>query len=119
MVDWGEDELIDLKQSKHTRSLSGLMSFKGGITVSFNGQKLLYPEGQHWSYIPSLISSIIRTTTFYQYNPEEIHDGNLSYARISVYDGVDSSGKKQFTTIKNQVGVWLDRVDNNGLLKVK
>lgn len=119
MVDWGEDELIDLKQSKHTRSLSGLMSFKGGITVSFNGQKLLYPEGQHWSYIPSLISSIIRTTTFYQYNPEAIHDGNLSYARISVYDGIDSTGKKQFTTIKNQVGVWLDRVDNNGLLKVK
>ena len=32
---------------------------------------------------------------------------------------IDSTGKKQFTTIKNQVGIWLDRVDNNGLLKVK
>ena len=69
------DELIDLENAKHKRSLSGLLSFNNAvkaIEIKYKDKVVAYPEGQEWSAIPGLISSIIKTVTFYQYNPEQL-----------------------------------------------
>lgn len=107
---WKEDELIDLKQAKHRRSLSGLLHFDeaNGLYLADTDEEgkihyTAYREGDNWSLIPGFISKIVSTTTRAQYD-ENLDD--MVFANI--YKGKDKQQVVGF-----QVGAWL----SDGTLK--
>lgn len=106
---WNPDELIDLENTNHKRSLSGLLSFNNtvkSIEIKYKDKVVAYPEGQEWSAIPGLISSIIKTVTFYQYNPEQLSGSSQESATIYLHnkEGQD----REIHLLKTQIGTWFD-----------
>lgn len=103
---WKEDELIDLKQAKHRRSLSGLLHFseENGLYLADTDEEgklhyTAYREGDNWSLIPGFISRIVSTTTKAQYDPDS---NDMVFANI--YKG---KGKDKEQVVGFQVGSWL------------
>ena len=118
-TEWDVKELIDLEKAEHKRTLSKLLQFNDGqISIVYDGKKIAYPKGQNWSYIPRLVSSILRTTTFYQYNPGEISGDGMNFARVKVYTGTNAQGEKQYDILRTQIGQWL-LPDANGKTVLK
>lgn len=107
-TEWSPKELIDLTNAKHKRSLSQLLKLDDGqISIVYDGKKIAYPKGQNWSYIPRLVSSILRTTTFYQYNPNEISSDGMNFAHVKIYTGTNDKGEKEYSVLRTQIGQWL------------
>ena len=115
-TNWGENELIDLQNAKHKRTLAGLLKFNensGLIIVEPGNHTVAFAQGDQWSMIPNLLTSIARTTTYHQYND----DGTLSgyeMAKVILYDKRDNTNKR---TIDLQVGQWLKPSSGEPLLK--
>lgn len=105
---WKEDELIDLKQASHRRSLSNIVKLDKNkqLVIVSGGQQIAYPVGNEWSAIPRLISSIIKTTTYFQYHPDDLLTG-LETAKIQLYK-TDQKGEEVKEDFEVQVGNWFD-----------
>ena len=70
---WNPDELIDLEDATHRRTLSGLLSdVNEKFILQGNGQTVAYPSDAAWSLIPAYISNLVRTITRMQNHPDEI-----------------------------------------------
>lgn len=88
-VEWAEDELIDLEQADHKRTLSGLLKVEGGTLkvettdADGNTQTLAYAEGEAWSIIPSLVSRIVRTVAHFQHEPDQATNRAELVARLA------------------------------------
>lgn len=89
VVEWAEDELIDFEQADHKRTLSGLLKVEGSTLkvettdAEGNAQTLAYAEGEAWSMIPSLISNMVRTITYFQYEPDAAMNRQNLFAKVS------------------------------------
>ena len=70
---WNPDELIDLEDATHRRTLSGLLSdVNEKFILQGHGQTVAYPSDAAWSLIPAYISNLVRTITRMQNHPNEI-----------------------------------------------
>ena len=96
---WGKDESIDLKDAKHRRTLSGLLSDQSGkIILQADGHNIEYEGGNQWSMIPALISNLVRTITYFQHNQDQIDDSGTQHAKIVINKGEEK------VPLKTQVG---------------
>lgn len=85
---WGQDELIDLTDSKHKRTLSGLLSDQNGkLLLQADGVNIAYTDGNQWSMIPAVLSNLVRTITYFQHNENELNDKGVQCARITYQNG--------------------------------
>lgn len=81
-----ENQYIDLKNAKHRRTLSGLLDHNDEtMTISFedpdgNVQTLAYAQGDQWSLVPKVVSSVLKKITALQRNPDNINDNSLAYS---------------------------------------
>lgn len=92
---WDKDELIDLQDAKHRRTLSGLLSDQDkSIVLQSDGKNIQYDGGSYWSLIPAVVSNVVRTVTYFQHNPDEITEG-VQFASIKIPEG---ETKKLFRT---------------------
>ena len=92
---WDKDELIDLQDAKHRRTLSGLLSDQDkSIVLQSDGKNIQYDGGSYWSLIPAVVSNVVRTVTYFQHNPDEIIEG-IQFASIKIPEG---ETKKLFRT---------------------
>lgn len=110
---WGENEFIDINSADHQRTLSGLFTSDLRIVeTKKDGSKIdvIYKQGEQWSAIPRYLSNILRTVTFYQYNPDQLSGTYTESAKVSW----DDNGTKK--TVSTQIG---DLFGNGGLLKTK
>ena len=114
---WEEDEFIDLENAKHKRTLSNLLKFDKdtGFSIKFDGKEVAYPEGQEWSAVPGLITSILKTVTWYQYNPDQLSSAGLENATIYLHNKNGEIREDHF--FNKQIGHWLTGKD--AILKVK
>ena len=73
---WNKNEAIDIQGPdgpKHRRTLSGLLSDDNGTIILYaNGKNIEYNGGNQWSIIPSLVSNLVRTITYFQHNADEL-----------------------------------------------
>lgn len=91
---WKIDELINIDNAKHVRTLSGLLSREGetlllGIRDEEGSIKeVAYAQGEHWSMIPALIANITRTVTYFQNHPDALQDrdGDLQQVKTTIGD---------------------------------
>lgn len=96
---WGKDESIDLKDAKHKRTLSGLLSDQdGSILLQADGKNIMYEGGNQWSIIPALVSNIVRTITYFQHNQDQIDNSGLQHAKFSINKGEEK------IPLKTQIG---------------
>lgn len=73
---WKPDELIDLEDATHRRTLSGLISdINEKFILQGHGQTVAYTSDTAWSLIPAYISNLVRTITRMQNHPDEISNG--------------------------------------------
>lgn len=111
---WGENEFIDINNAEHQRTLSGLFTSDLRIveTKEDDDSKIdvIYKQGEQWSAIPRYLSSILRTTTFFQYNPDQLSGTYSEAAKVSW----DDNGEKK--TVSTQIG---DLFGDGGLLKTR
>lgn len=111
---WGENEFIDINNAEHQRTLSGLFTSDLRIveTKEDDDSKIdvIYKQGEQWSAIPRYLSNILRTTTFFQYNPDQLSGTYSEAAKVSW----DDNGEKK--TVSTQIG---DLFGNGGLLKTR
>lgn len=110
---WGENEFIDINSAEHQRTLSGLFTSDLRIVETRkDGSKIdvIYKQGEQWSAIPRYLSNILRTVTFYQYNPDQLSGNYSESAKVSW----DDNGTRK--TVSTQIG---DLFGDGGLLKTK
>ena len=110
---WGENEFIDINSADHQRTLSGLFTSDLRIVETKDDDSkidVIYKQGEQWSAIPRYLSSILRTTTFFQYNPDQLSGTYTESAKVSWND----NGEKK--TISTQIG---DLFGDGGLLKTR
>ena len=110
---WGENEFIDINSAEHQRTLSGLFTSDLRIVeTKKDGSKIdvIYKQGEQWSAIPRYLGNILRTVTFYQYNPDQLSGNYSESAKVSW----DDNGTRK--TVSTQIG---DLFGDGGLLKTK
>lgn len=110
---WGENEFIDINSADHQRTLSGLFTSDLRIVeTKKDGSKIdvIYKQGEQWSAIPRYLGNILRTVTFYQYNPDQLSGNYSESAKVSW----DDNGTRK--TVSTQIG---DLFGDGGLLKTK
>lgn len=110
---WGENEFIDINSAEHQRTLSGLFTSDLRIVETRkDGSKIdvIYKQGEQWSAIPRYLGNILRTVTFYQYNPDQLSGNYSESAKVSW----DDNGTRK--TVSTQIG---DLFGDGGLLKTK
>lgn len=119
-TEWEPDELIDLAQATHRRSLSGLLSKPKDskqilITDPNTGQELAFAEGDYWSVIPHLLSNFARTVAHFQY---EAQSGPLNpnklYAHVTFVSD-DTTGTR--TKIDISIEDFFGQNGQGGYLK--
>lgn len=105
---WREDEIIDIKQASHRRTLSNVIKLDSNkhLSIQFDGKEIAYPRGSEWSAIPNLISSIVRTLTYYQYNPDQLTGTSQESAKIRIYN--KENKEEEYTILSSQIGHWFD-----------
>lgn len=110
---WGENEFIDINSAEHQRTLSGLFTSDLRIVETKDDDSkidVIYKQGEQWSAIPRYLSNILRTTTFFQYNPDQLSGTYTESAKVSW----DDNGEKK--TVSTQIG---DLFGDGGLLKTR
>lgn len=110
---WGENEFIDINNAEHQRTLSGLFTSDLRIVEKRDDNTVIdiaYKQGEQWSAIPRYLSNILRTTTFFQYNPDQLSGTYTESAKVSWND----NGTKK--TVSTQIG---DLFGDGGLLKTR
>lgn len=110
---WEENEFIDINSADHQRTLSGLFTSDLRIVeTKKDGPKIdvIYKQGEQWSAIPRYLGNILRTVTFYQYNPDQLSGDYSESAKVSW----DDNGTRK--TVSTQIG---DLFGDGGLLKTK
>lgn len=110
---WGENEFIDINSADHQRTLSGLFTSDLRIVETKEDKSkidIIYKQGEQWSAIPRYLNNILRTVTFYQYNPDQLSGNYSESAKVSW----DDNGTKK--TVSTQIG---DLFGNGGLLKTR
>lgn len=110
---WEENEFIDINSADHQRTLSGLFTSDLRIVETKKDKSkidIIYKQGEQWSAIPRYLGNILRTVTFFQYNPDQLSGDYSEAARVSWND----NGTKK--TISTQIG---DLFGDGGLLKTK
>lgn len=110
---WGENEFIDINSADHQRTLSGLFTSDLRIVeTKKDGSKIdiIYKQGEQWSAIPRYLNNILRTVTFFQYNPDQLSGTYTESAKVSW----DDNGTKK--TVSIQIG---DLFGDGGLLKTR
>lgn len=110
---WGENEFIDINSADHQRTLSGLFTSDLRIVEKRDDDTVIdiaYKQGEQWSAIPRYLSNILRTTTFFQYNPDQLSGTYTESAKVSWND----NGEKK--TVSTQIG---DLFGDGGLLKTR
>lgn len=110
---WEENEFIDINSADHQRTLSGLFTSDLRIVETKKDKSkidVIYKQGEQWSAIPRYLGNILRTITFYQYNPDQLSGDYSESAKVSWND----NGTKK--TVSTQIG---DLFGNGGLLKTK
>lgn len=110
---WGENEFIDINSAEHQRTLSGLFTSDLRIVETRkDGSKIdvIYKQGEQWSAIPRYLGNILRTVTFYQYNPDQLSGNYSESAKVSW----DDNGTRK--TVSTQIG---DLFGDGGLLKTR
>ena len=115
--DWGEEELIDLNNDKHRRSLSGLLKFDKdtGITIRIKDEEasrekgsdiykeIKYDGGDAWSYVPGFLIHMVRRFTALQ---REQNPSDLTFATTYKYNEGEKTTEELATL---QVGLWLGK----------
>lgn len=110
---WGENEFIDINSAEHQRTLSGLFTSDLRIVETREDKSkidIIYKQGEQWSAIPRYLSNILRTVTFFQYNPDQLTGTYTESAKVSW----DDNGTKK--TVSTQIG---DLFGDGGLLKTR
>lgn len=110
---WEENEFIDINSADHQRTLSGLFTSDLRIVETKEDKSkidIIYKQGEQWSAIPRYLGNILRTVTFYQYNPDQLSGDYSESAKVSW----DDNGTRK--TVSTQIG---DLFGNGGLLKTK
>lgn len=88
---WPENEMIDLGNVNHRRSLSGLLSYQNSaIVLESDNIRMQYTKefGDQWSIIPNLISKFVRNLTYFQDNEADL-DSNDSKSFTLTIQGDD------------------------------
>lgn len=100
---WGKDEAIDIQGpdgAKHRRTLSGLLSDDNGtIILQANGKNIEYEGGNQWSIIPSLVSNLVRTITYFQHHADELDNTDQQCAKCFI-----KKEKETKVFLKTQIG---------------
>jgi hypothetical protein len=79
---WNENELIDLENTNHKRTLSGLLSEESEKIKIMDGDKeIAFAEGEYWSMVPLVINKIADYVTYFQNNPEDINNKTCVFAK--------------------------------------
>ena len=110
---WRENEFIDINSADHQRTLSGLFTSDLRIVETKEDKSkidIIYKQGEQWSAIPRYLNNILRTVTFYQYNPDQLSGNYSESAKVSW----DDNGTKK--TVSTQIG---DLFGDGGLLKTR
>ena len=110
---WEENEFIDINSADHQRTLSGLFTSDLRIVETKEDKSkidIIYKQGEQWSAIPRYLNNILRTVTFYQYNPDQLSGNYSESAKVSW----DDNGTKK--TVSTQIG---DLFGDGGLLKTR
>ena len=110
---WKENEFIDIDSADHQRTLSGLFTSDLRIVETKEDKSkidIIYKQGEQWSAIPRYLNNILRTVTFYQYNPDQLSGNYSESAKVSW----DDNGTKK--TVSTQIG---DLFGDGGLLKTR
>ena len=110
---WGENEFIDIDSADHQRTLSGLFTSDLRIVETRKDKSkidIIYKQGEQWSAIPRYLNNILRTVTFFQYNPDQLSGTYTESAKVSW----DDNGTKK--TVSTQIG---DLFGDGGLLKTR
>lgn len=110
---WGENEFIDIDSADHQRTLSGLFTSDLRIVETKEDKSkidIIYKQGEQWSAIPRYLNNILRTVTFFQYNPDQLSGTYTESAKVSW----DDNGTKK--TVSIQIG---DLFGDGGLLKTR
>lgn len=110
---WEENEFIDINSADHQRTLSGLFTSDLRIVETKKDKSkidIIYKQGEQWSAIPRYLNNILRTVTFYQYNPDQLSGNYSESAKVSW----DDNGTKK--TVSTQIG---DLFGDGGLLKTR
>lgn len=110
---WKENEFIDINSADHQRTLSGLFTSDLRIVETKEDKSkidIIYKQGEQWSAIPRYLNNILRTVTFYQYNPDQLSGNYSESAKVSW----DDNGTKK--TVSTQIG---DLFGDGGLLKTR
>lgn len=110
---WDADEFIDINNAEHQRTLSGLFTSDLRIVEKKEDGSnidIAYKQGEQWSAIPRYLSNILRTVTFFQYNPDQLSGTYSEAAKVSWND----NGEKK--TVSTQIG---DLFGDGGLLKTR
>ena len=110
---WGENEFIDIDSADHQRTLSGLFTSDLRIVETKEDKSkidIIYKQGEQWSAIPRYLNNILRTVTFFQYNPDQLSGTYTESAKVSW----DDNGTKK--TVSTQIG---DLFGDGGLLKTR
>ena len=110
---WGENEFIDIDSADHQRTLSGLFTSDLRIVETRKDKSkidIIYKQGEQWSAIPRYLNNILRTVTFFQYNPDQLSGTYTESAKVSW----DDNGIKK--TVSTQIG---DLFGDGGLLKTR
>ncbi len=95
---WEKTELIDLKEANHRRTLSGLLSDENGkLLLQADGKNIAYTDGAQWSMIPTVVSNIVRTITYFQHNESELGNTGVQCAKITLKNGEEK------TLLKTQI----------------
>ena len=106
---WGKDELIDLEDATHRRTLSGLLSDQNGkFILQSNDMAVAYPADASWSLIPALISNLVKTITYAQNHPNDPEVPK--FAKLIVPDPKDKTKKVMYPT-------QIDDLFSDGILK--
>ena len=110
---WRENEFIDINSADHQRTLSGLFTSDLRIVETKEDKSkidIIYKQGEQWSAIPRYLNNILRTVTFYQYNPDQLSGNYSESAKVSW----DDNGTKK--TVSTQI---VDLFGDGGLLKTR
>lgn len=93
---WDAEELIDLTEAAHRRTLSGLISdVNDKFVLQTEDQILAYPSDAAWSLIPAYLSNLVRTITRMQHH--ENSSSNTVKNALLIIPNEDGSKEKQFT----------------------
>lgn len=103
---WKPDELINLTEANHVRTLSGLLTRdQQSLIIRVKNddgttREVAYADGDQWSMIPALIANVTRTITHFQNHESELfeRDGELQHVKTTLGDKDDE------TYVMTQIG---------------